>query len=212
MTHTKEIVVVDDETPQLLAVTAVLKDHGFSVAGFGTADEALTYIKDNPPVLVLSDFVLPNIDGLELVKRVKLFDANIECVLMTGHGNIEGVAEASPMGVREYLKKPFRSADLLAVVERAFHVKSLQQPLLGASMPEAATLKVKTDKLVDDFLARYVHKLNNAMLPFVFELDQHLENIKQFSDVDQKRLKALSSEIQAQMNAVKTTRALIGKQ
>lgn len=207
MSRTKEIVVVDDETPQLLAVTAVLKDHGFAVAGFGSADEALTYIKDNRPVLVLSDLVLAGTDGLELVKRIKLFDESIECVLMTGHGNIEGAADASSMGVREYLKKPFRSAELLAVVERALSVKSV--PTLTA---ESSTTEVKAEEVVNDFLARYVHKLNNAMLPFVFELDQHLENIKQFSVADQEKLKALSTEIQSQMNAVKTIRTLIGKQ
>lgn len=69
----------------------------------------------------------------------------------------------------------------------------------------------KDRNTVDELLAQYVHKMNNSMLPFVLELDDQLEKIEQCTPLEQMKLRAFEVEIEAQMQAIKRIRALIGK-
>ena len=64
---------------------------------------------------------------------------------------------------------------------------------------------------VNELLAQYVHKMNNAMLPFVLELDDHLESIEQYTPLEQMKLREFDVEIEAQMEAIKRIRSLISK-
>jgi hypothetical protein len=69
----------------------------------------------------------------------------------------------------------------------------------------------KDQSTVSELLAQYVHKMNNAMLPFVLELDDHLESIEQFTPLEKAKLREFEVEIEAQMQAIKRVRSLINK-
>ncbi|MBU0783390.1 MAG: hypothetical protein KJ798_09560 [Gammaproteobacteria bacterium] len=69
----------------------------------------------------------------------------------------------------------------------------------------------KNRSAVDELLAQYVHKMNNSMLPFVLELDDHLERIAQCTPLEQMKLRAFEVEIEVQMQAIKRIRALLSK-
>lgn len=208
-----KIVVVDDAQPQLDAVNQILQDHGFQVSGFTRADEALEHIRINPPDLVLTDFRLAGVNGIDLIKCVKTFNQDIECILMTGHDSVNTVTDAMRLGVRDYLLKPFRGTELLRVVERAIQARSLekQSHLSASHLQSVALLGVEPLGEVNELIAQYVHKLNNAMLPFVLELSDHLHNMDRYSKLDQLKLKAFDEETQIQLAAIRKIRALIEK-
>lgn len=69
----------------------------------------------------------------------------------------------------------------------------------------------KDQSKVNELLAQYVHKMNNAMLPFVLQLDDHLESIEQCTPLEQAKLREFEIEIEAQMQAIKRVRSLISK-
>lgn len=127
MNRVKAIVVVDDEPVQLDAVSRILIERGFRVNSFSRADQALEHIHFNQPDLVLSDLRLHSLGGIEFIKRIKTFNQDIECILMTGHSSVDSAVDALRLGVRDYLFKPFKSAELLAVVDRVLYVKALKE-------------------------------------------------------------------------------------
>lgn len=204
MKRPETIVVVDDENAQRVALTAILEEQGYEVTSFGSTQAAMDFIKTNVPDLVLSDLGLPDQHGSAFVEQLKALKPDIECILMTGYASVGSVVDAMRLGVRDYLVKPFKRAELLNAVGRVLRTRSAKTP---GSPPYIS--KTNSEDLADDLIARYVHKLNNALLPFVFELDQHLAHMDQFNENDQRKFKALHAEILALNTAIKNTRALI---
>lgn len=204
MKRLETIVVVDDENAQRVVLTAILEEQGYEVASFGSTQAAMDFIKTSVPDLVLSDLGLPDQHGSAFVEQLKALNPDIECILMTGYASVGSVVNAMRLGVRDYLVKPFKRAELLSAVGRVLRTKDAKKP--GSSVDVSV---MNSEDLADDLIARYVHKLNNAMLPFVFELDQHLAHINQFNGSDQQKLKALQAEMHALTMAIKNTHALI---
>lgn len=165
MSFVKRIVVVDDELLQLAAVSRILQDRDFDVASFSEADEALEFIKLSRPDLVISDLRLPSLNGIEFIKRIKTFDHEIECILMTGHGSVDTAVDAMRLGVRDYLAKPFRSAELLTVVDRVLYVSSLkkQNQVLMRDLTKSNEQLREINFQLDTFAGRVAHDLNSMI-------------------------------------------------
>lgn len=192
MSRVKAIVVVDDEPVQLDAVSRILIERGFQVSSFSRADHALEHINLNQPDLVLSDLRLPNLDGIEFIKRIKTFNHEIECILMTGHSSVDSAVDAMRLGVRDYLLKPFRSAELLAIVDRVLYVKGLkeQNRLLVQDLSKSNSQLREINAQLDSFAGRVAHDLN-SMIALIQSYSRLLDkNIS--SSLDEQSRKFLS--------------------
>lgn len=110
--------VVDDDADHLSALCDLLEASGFAARGFGSADAALKAMADAPDMIV-SDLRMPGMDGIALLKEVKGRSPGMPVVLLTGHGDIGHAVEAIRAGAEDFLEKPYDSAHLLAVVNRA---------------------------------------------------------------------------------------------
>src|SRR6185436_6639582 len=86
---------------------------------------ALKLLKENDPQVVITDLKMPKMDGLQLMERIKEFDANIQIIMITGHGTIDDAVTAMKMGAYDFIPKPFNKQEIIAVVNRAFEKTSL---------------------------------------------------------------------------------------
>jgi DNA-binding NtrC family response regulator len=143
------ILVVDDEDEPAAAVDATLSRVGYRVLRARTGADAFRLIADERVSLVLVDLHLPDMDGMEVLRRALEADERMEVVVMTAHGSIEQAVQAMQEGAADYLTKPIDVADLRARVDRAMRSRSLAeevrylrdevnrrygvQPLLGRS-------------------------------------------------------------------------------
>ena len=139
------ILVVDDEASLLEELAAFLAWHSMSVTSAGSSDEALALLADNPAItVVLTDIRMAGLDGLGLAARIladrREADA-VEVVLMTGHGNIDTAMQAVRAGVFDFLRKPMRLDDLLAVVRRAHAKAAARRAAEGQRLAELARLR-----------------------------------------------------------------------
>ena len=119
------ILVVDDEEVLAQAMGQYLERHGFSVDVKSSGEEALRIIDAAPPEIVLLDYRLPRMDGLEVLRKIKDNYSGIEVIILTAHGSVEGAVEAMKLGAFDYLSKPLDLEELRLVVQRAF--QSLRQ-------------------------------------------------------------------------------------
>lgn len=120
----KSILVVDDEVSIRKALTKLLERENYQVTAVKSAAEALSVAKDNPFNLVIADLVLPDGNGLELIKRLQAEAPTIAAITITGNGTVESAIEATKQGVFHYVTKPFNVDEVLVLIGKALeHVE-----------------------------------------------------------------------------------------
>ena len=100
------ICIVDDEPVILNTLSSILEDEGYKVTIANTGSEALRVIQQEPPDVVLLNIWMPELDGLEVLKRVRGQFPNMMIIMMSGHGSVETVVKAMKLGAYDYLEKP----------------------------------------------------------------------------------------------------------
>ncbi len=108
------VVVVDDELPVMQLCARVLELDGHQVDGFTRGEEALARLSRAPADLLVVDYRMPGLTGLELARRARAVRPGLPVVLITGHGSADVLAEAAAVGVDRVLLKPFTPNELIA--------------------------------------------------------------------------------------------------
>jgi DNA-binding NtrC family response regulator len=112
------ILVVDDEAEMLTTLLRTLSRRGFSVEGASNGAEALHLIKRKSFSLVITDFRMPQMSGIELLQNVKKLTPDIPVIMITGYGTVNNAVEAMQHGAADYLLKPFSSQTLQAAIKK----------------------------------------------------------------------------------------------
>lgn len=117
----KKILIVDDETSILEILQYNLQKEGFTVIPFSCPYKVLDYLQFNIPDLILADWMMPGIDGLELCKLVKMNSRtrNIPFIMITCRSEEIDVVTALELGAEDYLIKPIRIKELVSRIKKA---------------------------------------------------------------------------------------------
>ena len=100
------IVVIDDDEQHLRFVANALTDEAIDVSVASNAARGLALVRDIRPHLVITDLMMPDVTGMELLEKIVSFDPAIEVVLLTGHYSTDSAVEAIQKGASDYLTKP----------------------------------------------------------------------------------------------------------
>ena len=123
------VLVVDDEESICNLLSSFLTKLGYEVATAGNGEEAIQKYTEARFDVVITDLVMPKMDGLRLLKEVKAKDPRAIFLVITGFPSIETGVAAMSEGAYDYLPKPFELADLRAKIERALERKNLGESL-----------------------------------------------------------------------------------
>ena len=140
---TARILVVDDEVAQMNALCETLRVHDFQMVGVTCGDDALAALQDQHFDLILTDLMMPVMDGITVLRRAMQIDPNLVGIIMTGAGTISTAVEAMKTGALDYILKPFKVSMILPVLSRALAVRQLR--LENAELDRA--LKHRTAEL-----------------------------------------------------------------
>jgi two-component system sensor histidine kinase/response regulator len=121
------LLIVDDEAAQMRALCDTLALEGYTTRGFSSAREALAEVKPGEFDLLLTDLMMPEMDGIGLSNAVRERDPTIAVILMTGHGTIDTAVRAMKEGALDYILKPFKLNVILPVIARALGVQRLRR-------------------------------------------------------------------------------------
>jgi DNA-binding NtrC family response regulator len=113
------VLVVDDEKTVCSSCRKILTREGYNVDVASSGKEALAKVKANGFDVVVTDWKMPEIDGIEVARRIKEEDPNIEVILITGYPSVETSIEAIRSGVSDYVPKPFTPQELSDALIRA---------------------------------------------------------------------------------------------
>jgi len=122
-----KILVVDDEASARAALAEILRAEDYEVETASDAFKALGRLDEFAPDVVLTDLNMPGIDGVELLRKVKLDDPERPVVLMTAYGGVEAAVSAMREGAADYLTKPLNIDELGIVLERAIERTKLRR-------------------------------------------------------------------------------------
>jgi len=111
--------VIDDEATAAGLMKRVLDEEGFVVETFQLGIPFLEQMRREPFQLVFIDLELPDIGGMEILKRIKIANEDAEAIIITGHASIESAIEATKIGAFHYLTKPCRRHDIRLLARRA---------------------------------------------------------------------------------------------
>ena len=120
----KRILIVEDEDKLRRILELQLTDAGFDVEKAASAEEALGLIDRSD--LIVTDFKLPNMTGLEMLRLIRRQDSNIPVIVMTAFGTVENAVEAMKAGAADFLLKPFSLDHLTTIVNKALEVRHLR--------------------------------------------------------------------------------------
>ncbi len=121
------ILIVDDEEIVIRSCLRILAGDEFQVESVQDGREALKKIEENPYDVVILDIMMPNIDGLEVLRRVKETHPNVDVIMITGLSQVDTAVQAMKLGAFDYISKPFEPDELKLVVFRALERRLLLQ-------------------------------------------------------------------------------------
>lgn len=108
------------------ALCDTLQNQGYETVGFTAGKEALAALRQSRFDLLLSDLMMPEMDGLELLRATLEIDPNLVAIIMTGQGTIDTAVKAMQSGALDYILKPFKLSAILPVINRALAVRQLR--------------------------------------------------------------------------------------
>ncbi len=115
----EKILIVDDEKNMRLILNKILSKEGYEIYQTEDGKQALKEVKKSSPDLVLLDLKLPDINGIEVLEKIKQHDNSIIVIMLTAYGDIKIAVEAMKLGAYDYLKKPFDNEEMILVIKKA---------------------------------------------------------------------------------------------
>jgi len=121
------VLVIDDDPGVRDYMKTLVSRQGFQVSLAADAEEALGGLEETQPDIITLDVVLPGLDGLETLKRLKQRLPDVPVVMLSGHGQARNIVEAMRLGASDFLRKPFEVEELELAFEKALEKRALKR-------------------------------------------------------------------------------------
>ena len=163
MSEFDRIVIVDDEAMVTKTLVTLLKLEGFNcVTSFNNPNEALKYLNNNEVDLIISDFIMPELNGIEFLDLAKKMQKDVTTILLTGYADKENAIKAiNEIGIFKYIEKPWDNDNLIINVRNALEQSRLKKEL---------NIKIVELKEANKKLEDYSQNLENLVQKRTLEL------------------------------------------
>jgi DNA-binding NtrC family response regulator len=124
-----KVLIADDEKNMRWILGKNLRDANFNVIEAGDGEEAFNLYLDEEPDLVILDYRMPKLDGMEVLKRIKTINSKLPVIMITAHGSTDAAVEAMKLGAVDYISKPFDINDLKLSIFKALNIDQLNKEI-----------------------------------------------------------------------------------
>jgi diguanylate cyclase (GGDEF)-like protein len=193
-----KILVVDDSRTQLDWLVHVLLREGYLVITAATGHEAITKVRSEAPDLVLLDMILPDMDGLEVLRHVKLPQGErfVPVIILSVKSDVDSKVAGLRIGADDFLAKPFAEAEILARCAAMLRIKTLQDQL-------QSTQKTLAEQSITDALTGLKNRrFFDERLPEEFRRAQRYADPLSLIMVDLDHFKRVNDQFGHQMGDV----------
>ena len=153
---TEKILIVDDEEILRNMLTDVLSEEGYQISQASNGEEAVKMLKEDYYEIVLTDIMMPGLDGIGVLKAAKEIEPGNDVIVMTGYASVETAVESIRLGASDYITKPFNIDQIKIVIAR-----TLQRRVLERKVQEGEFYKEisKIDTITHLFNHKTFHQL-----------------------------------------------------
>ena len=123
----EKILVIDDEVGIRSSLKGILEDENYVVKTAETGEEGLILLRGENFDLILLDIWLPEMNGIDVLDKIKSSEENTHVVMITGHGSIETAVKATKLGAYDFLEKPLTLEKVVVTVKNALKQKILEE-------------------------------------------------------------------------------------
>jgi two-component system nitrogen regulation response regulator GlnG len=162
MNTTVKILIVDDESSIRKVLARLMTKEGYLVVECADGPSALKSICMEPPEMVLLDLRMPGMDGMEVLRKIKVLDPDLPVVIITGNANLHGAVEAMRQGAHDYLAKPFEHPEVIRIVRRAVAERCLKRRLQNMSAQLNGNLSLAKMMGPSEVVARLIADVNRV--------------------------------------------------
>jgi response regulator RpfG family c-di-GMP phosphodiesterase len=147
------VLIVDDEEMVTTSLRSFLElETDYEVVSFTSPQEALEYVKTSPVDLVVSDYLMPELDGISLLMQIKQIRPHATRVLLTGYADKENAIKAiNDVGLYQYIEKPWENADLKLIIqnglERSELIRRLTEKIKEVETAHGELMSIQNDLL-----------------------------------------------------------------
>ncbi len=121
------ILIIDDESGIRSSLKGILEDEGYTIKTTDNGEGGLKLLERQYFDLILLDIWLPEMDGIEVLKKIKMMDENPQVVMISGHGTVETAVKATKLGAYDFLEKPLSLEKVVVTVKNALRQKKLEE-------------------------------------------------------------------------------------
>jgi DNA-binding NtrC family response regulator len=125
MSKAMKIAIVDDEKDMRQSISQWLALSGFDTEAFASAEDALKGLSSDYPGIVVTDVRMPNMDGMQFLRKLKGIDSSLPVIMITGHGDVPMAVEAMRLGAFDFLEKPFNPDLMTELAKKATQARRL---------------------------------------------------------------------------------------
>jgi two-component system response regulator AtoC len=124
------ILIVDDDEVMCHSLSDVLKKTSYDVTSVQSGENALHFLREGPFDLILLDIVLPDMSGLDVLKKIREIDGGVFVIMMTAYADVQTAVTAMKAGAYDYINKPFEIEELRLTIRKALETKELKGEVL----------------------------------------------------------------------------------
>ncbi|MBI5167416.1 MAG: sigma-54-dependent Fis family transcriptional regulator, partial [candidate division NC10 bacterium] len=146
MTEQVQVLIIEDEAGMRDLLQKVLGRQGYTVRVVAEGKDALKLLEEETFDLVLTDVVMPGVDGMDILRFVKRERPETTVIIMTAFGTIDSAVQAMKEGAYHYISKPFKMEEILVVLEKALEEKRLREEV--AFLRQEVTARYRFDNLI----------------------------------------------------------------
>ena len=185
------ILLVDDSQALLELISSFLEAENYTLFTHGTGEEALKFLENNTPDLILLDRTMPGMQGIEVCKRIKQNERlhNIPIIFLTATSDVKAIVEGFQAGAVDYITKPFQKEELLARVHSHIELYQITQILNEQTkvLTESEKRLKQLNATKDKFFSIIAHDLKNP-LNNILQLSHLLKESYSPADNDESNL------------------------
>lgn len=122
----QSLLIVDDDAANLASLARIFEREGLEVLTASDGKAALEVLRSRPVQVVLSDLMMPQLNGIELLRAIRAVSPDTEVILMTAFGTVETAVEAMKEGAWDFVTKPFKRIQIVRAIKRALDQQSLK--------------------------------------------------------------------------------------
>ncbi|MDP4117079.1 MAG: response regulator [Bacteroidota bacterium] len=164
-----KVLIVEDEKDTRFILDKLLSKNGYDVALCNNGAEALDYLKNNTPEVILADWTMPIMDGIELCNIVKKDDnlRLIYFIILTARASLKDRVTGLDVGADDFLVKPVENQELLARIRSGIRIHKLQNELKN----------IEHEKAIVEMACTIGHKINNPLASLIMSVKSLEEEI-----------------------------------